>query len=414
MDKGNLEKQLVHLFSEVSAPPEGLVPGRLRVLDAVIEAQPQAGRIPGYQPAKARRRLRLPRALVLRPLIWAISIILALGALTVGAGHASADALPGGALYPVKLAVEDLKLSLAQDAVARTDLMVQFLQVRLEEMETLGIVRGQVIPPAALNRLTRQMDQVMLQLVESRPDEDLPALAYLPDVLDSQIGVLEMLRPRPGQDQVALVRALEQTQWMRQQMEAYQQDPNRFRNQFQLRYTGSSGQGGDDSGKTEVVTPVPPPADGSDPVDSGTASPESQPGFGPADPRRERVEEQHQLSNPEPFDDCPNCDPVPRRMRATERVETQTPLPSITPSAEPPGARTPSSAVPGLPSTFAYHPTSSVPIAVGATPTANVTADGPGPGPDYQPSPTQQRPTGATPTWPGATPTANNPPGSPG
>ncbi|MDO9128933.1 MAG: DUF5667 domain-containing protein [Anaerolineales bacterium] len=77
-------------------------------------------------------------------------VILALVASLAGGGtvYASGEALPGDALYSVKLAVEDARLFLSDDAGDVT-LHIEFLQTRRDEIQTLIVAgRGDDLPLA--------------------------------------------------------------------------------------------------------------------------------------------------------------------------------------------------------------------------------------------------------------------------
>jgi hypothetical protein len=80
--------------------------------------------------------------LVLKPM----AVSLAAFALVVSGGLAVANAsfssLPGDSMYPVKLAVERLQLSLATNDAQRAKLQVEFAGRRLEEMTELAALSG--------------------------------------------------------------------------------------------------------------------------------------------------------------------------------------------------------------------------------------------------------------------------------
>lgn len=80
-------------------------------------------------PTAARR----PLALVPVGLLAVLAVILVGGLLLTGIVTASADALPGNVLYPVKLTVERAQVLLTFDASAREQLLTEFSQRRVAE-----------------------------------------------------------------------------------------------------------------------------------------------------------------------------------------------------------------------------------------------------------------------------------------
>jgi len=81
---------------------------------------------------KAERRARIP----VWQRRWALAMTAILGFLLIGVGTlaASAYALPGGSLYPVKLAEEQVKVTLAFSDIDKAKLHIQFAERRAGEM----------------------------------------------------------------------------------------------------------------------------------------------------------------------------------------------------------------------------------------------------------------------------------------
>ncbi len=81
---------------------------------------------------KAERRARIP----IWQRRWALAMTAILGFLLIGVGTlaASAYALPGGSLYPVKLAEEQVKVTLAFSDIDKAKLHIQFAERRAGEM----------------------------------------------------------------------------------------------------------------------------------------------------------------------------------------------------------------------------------------------------------------------------------------
>jgi hypothetical protein len=108
---------------------------------------------PGYRPVSRARllgRLVPHRSAALREpaprtqpifskrfaMLWAAVFVLVVSLLGGGTAYASNSALPGDALHPVKLSIEDARLFLAGDA-EDVSLAAGFAQIRLEEMKSL-------------------------------------------------------------------------------------------------------------------------------------------------------------------------------------------------------------------------------------------------------------------------------------
>ena len=84
---------------------------------------------------------------------------------TGGAVYASADAVPGQALYPVKLGVEDWRLWLTEDSLERAHMHLAFADRRLGEMEQLLATGNAAGIQTAADRYIQHATQSQAQLV---------------------------------------------------------------------------------------------------------------------------------------------------------------------------------------------------------------------------------------------------------
>jgi hypothetical protein len=92
---------------------------------------------------------------------------------SVGAVYAAQDALPGDALYPLKLWSEETRLDLASDPDAEIDLLMQFVQARVNEMNELA---GQgIVSPAETQERAEQQIRTALELAAGMDDEPMQA-----------------------------------------------------------------------------------------------------------------------------------------------------------------------------------------------------------------------------------------------
>jgi len=111
----------------------------------------------------ARRPSRFSFPALLRPALAAAAILVLVAA---GATSAAASSLPGDALYAVKRAGEDVRLALTFDDVARTQLLSEFTDRRLEELAEIAKRRPSSAPTAtqeyadAVNNFANALDRL--------------------------------------------------------------------------------------------------------------------------------------------------------------------------------------------------------------------------------------------------------------
>jgi hypothetical protein len=111
----------------------------------------------------APQRRRFSLAMILRPALAAAAILVLISA---GATSAAASSLPGDALYAVKRAGEDVRLALTFDDVARTQLLSELTDRRLEELAEIAKHRPSSAPTAtqeyadAVNNFANALDRL--------------------------------------------------------------------------------------------------------------------------------------------------------------------------------------------------------------------------------------------------------------
>jgi uncharacterized protein DUF5667 len=111
----------------------------------------------------APQRRRFSLAMILRPALAAAAILVLISA---GATSAAASSLPGDALYAVKRAGEDVRLALTFDDVARTQLLSELTDRRLEELAEIAKRRPSSAPTAtqeyadAVNNFANALDRL--------------------------------------------------------------------------------------------------------------------------------------------------------------------------------------------------------------------------------------------------------------
>lgn len=238
-----LEKKLARYYAQVPAPPEGLSAGRQRMLEEAAHLRNSLA--PASLITERTRRPKMP--LVYKFLTILVVALVGMGAAGGGVALASADSLPGETLYTVKLAVEDLRLWLASDPAAQAEQTLDYLAERGQEITELTEM-GESIPDQAVQRMIRQMDQVMTRIALAPPDETMTLLAQFSERLRIQQQILEKVQAQgPDAGQPALHTALEATRRLNQQAVEAQQAPEKFRHEYQNRYDGSPGPHGNAS-----------------------------------------------------------------------------------------------------------------------------------------------------------------------
>ena len=159
-------------------------------------------------PKRSRRRL------VVTLLAAAITVLL----LTGSAVAASAGALPGQLLYPVKRAVEKIDLALHADPASRARLHLEFAERRLDELSTLLELRrsGQNVDiGAAMRAYQAEIGAVQTAVDDASPSAQLEALlGHVQDELAGHVAVLEQLRDNvvPPQARDAIQNAIDRAE----------------------------------------------------------------------------------------------------------------------------------------------------------------------------------------------------------
>jgi hypothetical protein len=146
----------------LSAAPEVLLrPGfRMMARRRLLAQLPERRHVTLWDQALARWRFG-SGALYVRTVTMALMGLVILAGFLLGGSRvvsASGDALPGDALYPVKVAVEESRLVLSGEERA-FGLYLEFAQVRVDELERLSAVQRFENVPAATGRFERQIQK---------------------------------------------------------------------------------------------------------------------------------------------------------------------------------------------------------------------------------------------------------------
>ena len=133
---------------------------RLRLMSEAVAVRPP-------------RPNRFSLAAILRPALAAAAILVLV---TAGATSAAASSLPGDPLYAVKRAGEDVRLALTFDDVARTQLLSELTDRRLEELAEVAKRRPSSAPTAtqeyadAVNNFANALDELRAATSQDKRD----------------------------------------------------------------------------------------------------------------------------------------------------------------------------------------------------------------------------------------------------
>lgn len=195
----------------VEPTPEFRRRGRAALL-AAISARPAPSRpsLLGWLTGTWRQPF-LPRLARVPALVAALTIAL-LVATGAGVVSAAQDALPGDSFYPVKTAVEDLRLTLAADDESRALVLLDLAATRLSEVERAGEAGRAAAVAVAADAFAREVaaaDQHLERAASSGKDVGATA-ERLAANLERQQAALAAARDRvPDQAKASVARAAE-------------------------------------------------------------------------------------------------------------------------------------------------------------------------------------------------------------
>ena len=152
------------------------------------------------------RRIRSPWLVRALPTLLGAALVAALALGSLGVVQASAAALPGDRLYSVKRGFEELRLALSLDPASDADLLGEFADERLNEIESLAAA-------GRMDDLETALDGYVVAIGRLAGAVDVPTSGDQDEVVDKlthHIAVLEevqMLVPAPAQ--AAIERVIE-------------------------------------------------------------------------------------------------------------------------------------------------------------------------------------------------------------
>jgi hypothetical protein len=256
----DLEGKLGEFYAQVPPPPGQLVSGRERM---IAEAARLKARAPSHsltagnaaETKKTQRRGKMKLFLAYKILAAVTAIVMGTTAAGGGVAFAAANSLPGDALYPVKLFIEDTRLSLISDPTLQAELTLDFADERALEMQGL-IAQGKPVPVEAIARMAQHTEQVMFRVAQAQPEEVPGLLERVMERTRAQERVLEQVRAlAPAEAQPALQQALQVTRHAYETASAAREDAERFQNEYRRRLGSTPGPGGGEASPSHTTTP---------------------------------------------------------------------------------------------------------------------------------------------------------------
>jgi len=273
-------------YADVPEPPARLAAGRKRLLETAAQLRE---RTQATSTSTTRKETKPKMKLIFATRLIGAVMAAVVGIATIGGGAtlAASDSLPGDVLYPVKLAGEDLRLSMASAPESQVELALQFADERIAELEGL-LEREMPVPEAAVVRMERNIVRAMNQAAWASQEEMPGLLQRIARRTQVQTQTLEQLQTRAQtQTQAQLENAQRVCQQAQEQAMAGLDDPQTFRLRYQHR-----------NSMPEDVTPPEPPTrepqnggEGGDPDPQGPAGPDEDDGDTPQGPDRDRQQD---------------------------------------------------------------------------------------------------------------------------
>jgi hypothetical protein len=264
-------------LASVPPPPGGLSPGRTRLLTAASRLRAQLPPVPIQEDINRRREMRL--RLLAKFASVTLTVLVFMAALGGGVVWAASGSIPGDALYPLKLGIEDLRLSRAASAQSQVALALQFAEERAAEIEELAELESPA-PEQLLARMELHI-QHALQQAASAPEGSMAGLLeQVRQSTQTQIQALERVREGASEATQARIQlALQICQRLHEETLAGLSDPQTFRWRHQDR------ENQPDWAEPPEPPQVEPPAGSGE--GQGSGEPNPTPGEAPHDPNQQ-------------------------------------------------------------------------------------------------------------------------------
>jgi hypothetical protein len=224
-------------YDAVPQAPGGLAAGRERLL--AVAAQQRARGVSTTSTSRTTiargkgRNMKLVLAARLIAVLLAAVVVTA--ALAGGAIWAAEDSLPGDVLYPIKLAVEDVRLAFASAPADQVDLALQFAEERANDVRAL-VATGRQVPDETIARMEQHIEHALTQAAWASDEEIANLLMRIAKRLRVQERILEEVRATAPQPALAgLERAVTVYRWGAEAAEDGLRDPGAFRWRYRHR-----------------------------------------------------------------------------------------------------------------------------------------------------------------------------------
>jgi len=284
-------------YADVPEPPARLAVGRTRLLETAAQLRE---RTQATSTSTTRKETKPKMKLIFATKLIGAVLAAVVGIATIGGGAtlAASDSLPGDLLYPVKLAGEDLRLSMASAPESQVQLALQFADERIAELEGL-LERELPVPETVVARMERNIVRAMNQAAWAS-QEDMPGLLQrIARRTQVQTQTLEQLQTKAQtQNQAQLQNAQRVCQQAQEEAQTGLGDPQTFRLRYQHR-----------TSMPEDVTPPEPP----------TREPQNGGGNGDPDPQEPARPDEDDQDMPQ----SPDRDRQPAQDRDRDRDRDQ-------------------------------------------------------------------------------------------
>lgn len=218
-------------YDAVPEAPGGLAAGRERLLAVAAEQRSERERARRFIPVRrGAQKVRFVFGTRLVPVV--LAVVVGMAVLVTGVVWAAGDSVPGDSLYPVKLIVEDTRLAIAAAPADQIDMLMQFIEERVDEIQAL-VRAGERVPDDAIVRMERHIERAMTQAAWATDAEMTSLLMQVSERTRIQAQVLEQVRATAsGQSQAGLTRAMAVCEHAARIAEDGLSDPQAFRRRY--------------------------------------------------------------------------------------------------------------------------------------------------------------------------------------
>jgi hypothetical protein len=273
-------QQATMLADPPPPPPHHLQPGRQHLLAEA--ARLRTGKAtPRKQRSRIQGTMRLATALVAVVLVFGMVFVV---------GQAAAHSLPGEPLYGLKLAVEQVRLTLTENPETETELNLALSEKRLAEIMDL-LAQGEPVDESVPQRLEQQLMAALQAALRIEEPAKTQALHRLETMIQQRRQVITSVMARLGpQQQVPVRQLLQAMERVHEQVQARQGEPGGTRPGPSVQPSPSSAPASQATPKRGEPRPTEPPGEGVSPEPTRgpvgpmpTTTPDSQPGPQPSD-----------------------------------------------------------------------------------------------------------------------------------